>query len=245
MRIDLKIALYCLFTGIGIAIIAMVLPMRYPHINSLILDFLLYVGILIALGSFMLICYELFIKPNHAYTNKTQSSKIIISLQDLSSLKAKGHLIYKIVLNNISDQKCIVESVRMMTLLKDGLKVINQEKYEYINETNNYNGLFDKYKYSKGSLSLKQYNTIFPKTLEPQEIWIYEHKEPFNLEYFVKNINLPHVKRIPVTLSILFIDFKGRSFTVDLGFYAEIKALDNMIDYNTSSHYIQHEIILD
>jgi len=63
MRLDFKIALYGLCFGFGITIVAMVLPLRFPNLPPIILDIMLFGGGTVALGSLLLIIYELFIRP--------------------------------------------------------------------------------------------------------------------------------------------------------------------------------------
>lgn len=66
MRIDFKIALYGLLAGIGSTVAAMALPLRYPNISPLVLDIVLFGGLALALGSCLLIIYELVFRPRLA-----------------------------------------------------------------------------------------------------------------------------------------------------------------------------------
>ena len=380
MRIDFKIALYGLLFGLGISVAGMALPMRYPNIPTLILDIMIYGGLAIAFGSFVLIIYELVIKPRLAkktiqhtkiinlhklflsdfdstkppsnfyltiakgtaksmyqtvdyilwpdFTTKTISlsiylaksdytfiafrllipkyseivqenlssdgltfsgqvyiyhetdlspeqvdllineyknhglfpqfrgndyliqaekqisPKLIISLHELSSLTKKGYLTYKIVFSNDTDKQCIIKSAILMTLLHDDLIKLNQYNVEEINYNNNYKNIFDNY----GQMSVSphnQPNPIFPKTLGPDDLWSYEIVEPFDPHEFVKKNGLPNIRKIPIGVSIHIIDIKGRLLTDDLGFHSEILVSNDGTNYNTSSSYIQHYMLIN
>lgn len=243
MRIDLKIALYCLFFGLGIAVAGVALPLRFPNIPSWILDIMIYGGLTIAFISLLLVIYELKINPRHSKENSI-SFKLIVSLLELSTIKAKGYLTYRIIFSNDSDNNWIIESIRMMTLSHEGLIKLNQFSVDEVNYNNNYKNMFNEHSLMSLVPHILPIPNL-PKLLTPHELWVYEIKEPFEPNNFIKRHELPSIKRIPITLSIHVLDYKGRLLSDDLGFHAEIMILNDINNYNTSSAYIQHELLID
>ncbi len=109
MRLDFKIALYGLGFGFGIAVVAMILPLRFPNIPPVVLDIMLLGGGTIALSSLLLIIYELIIRPRLAKEVKMIPLIMIIGGLSLFVGGIIYHLINKNPIENKSLDKAITE----------------------------------------------------------------------------------------------------------------------------------------
>lgn len=225
MRIDFKVALYALIFGLGIAVAGVALPMRYPNIPPLILDIMIYGGLTIAFGSFLLIIYELVIKPRLA---KKAASKISISIHDVSSIW-QSHFIWKIAFGNETSKQCIIESISITTFNNDDLLLIN--KHDNINLENNYKNMFDKHKMVSFPCHLIR-TFKSPVTLTPGDLWSYGGNEGFHYRAWSNIYESKNIIRIPVGIMIRFIDFSRQSRAKFVAPFAEIFLLkDGKIDH--------------
>lgn len=173
---------------------------------------------------------------------KQPSSKLLVSIHPIYS--KDGSLILKMTFSNDSDKQCIIEFVHIMTLNHDALRELN--KTADISLDNNYNNMFE----GKGRMSLVPYPFLkpkpnLPKVLTPHELWPYETREPFDPLIWMKAHELENIKRIPIGLSIQFIDFTGASKMTSLAFFSELSISEDGKIHGNRGVYQRTELSLD
>lgn len=173
---------------------------------------------------------------------KQISSKLLVSVQPIYS--TDGFLTLKMTFSNNSDKQCIIEFVHLMTLTHASLIELN--KNPGISLDNNYNDMFE----GKSMMSIVAYPFLepkpnLPKRLAPHELWLYETKEPFNPLKWLKSHELEGIKRIPIGLSIQFIDFTGSSRMISFPFFSELSISEDGRIHGNHGSYQRRELLLD
>lgn len=223
--------------GVLFIILAFVIG-KWGHGNiPVVLVIIFIISFAVMIGSFSGIISA--IKPK---TTSQLSSRVLVSIQPIQSIG--GYLTLKMTFSNDSDKQCIIESIHIMTLATPALIEINKTPDGSLD--NNYNNMFA----GKGMMSIVKYPFLqpkpnLPKVLTPHELWLYEVKEPFDLYKWLKSYELENIKRIPIALSIGWIDFTGASKMVSLPFNSEITIIEDGKVHKSEGKYQRTELLLD
>lgn len=156
----------------------------------------LYILIIIILvgATFLSFC---LIKHSSTLSESYEPYKIVVTLQNITP-SSSGFLTFTFAFSN-GDKKCIIESVTLDTPARDIMS-----KYNVTNKDNENNTVNAFYIISGQSKSHE-----LPKVLNPNDLWIYKHRDRFVAQTFLKKYHLTDITQIPIGVEVTITDNLG------------------------------------